>query len=166
VNGANGTSQRRATKVKTRLTLALIALTAIPVAAMAAEGEKLSCIKDFTYSSEFLAAYPNAPKACRDVIVKDGKKSVHFVGNVITVKGDQVTVAFENVAGDTVFGEGTYQHSPDARVMVEGKEVKYSSLRPGDKLDVYVGENVAGLYSAPGAATGTELKLVKRTPAN
>ncbi len=142
----------------------LIALGAIPIAAAAAEEKSLSCIKDVLYSEEFLDAYPRAPAACRAVEVKDGKKWVQFVGEVTKNKGNEVTVSMKNVAGDSM-GEITFAPTADARLNMDGKETKYSSLRPGDEFKIYVPENQYGFYAEPGSATMKELPIVKRNPA-
>ena len=147
--------------------LALILLTAIPavVLAEAQDPPKLSCIKDVVYSQEFLKEYPNAPKSCREVVLKDGEKWLRFVGEVVGVKGNEVTVSMKNVADDSL-GELTFAPAADARLTVNGKEKKYSSLRRGDALDFWVPESRMGFYAEPGKATMQELPIVKRKPAN
>jgi hypothetical protein len=143
----------------------LVALAMIPLAAGGQEEKKLSCIKDVAYNKEFLDAYPKAPAACRSVQVKDGQKWVQFVGEVTKRKDNEVTVSMENAVGDSL-GEVTFAPTAEAKVSMEGKEKTYSSLRVGDKFEMYVPENRFGFYAEPGAGTIKELPIVKRVPAN
>ena len=145
---------------------ALLALVATPLVAVAAEEKKetLSCVTGITYSQEFLATYPKAPAACREIVVKDGKKWIHFVGEVTGVKGNEVSVSFKNVAGDSL-GEVTFAPPAEAQLKMEGKMVKYSSLQRGQDLDFYMPEDRYKFYADPGAATLVELPIVKRAPA-
>jgi len=139
--------------------LILIAATAsLPVLAQEETG-KLSCIKDITYSQEFLARYPKAGAACREVVMRDGEKWVRFEADVVKVDGNHVTTDFMDTYGNQV-ARLTFAATPDARVDVEGRSVKYSDLEPGDKLTFWAPEKSVGFYAAPGAARSTQLSLV------
>ncbi len=142
----------------------ILALAAIPFVAFSADEPKeqaLSCVKDVNYSHEFLERYPNAAPACREVVVKDGAKWVHFVTKVKSVKNGQVSVDVLNVRGDSL-AEVTIAPAKDASLKMSGKQVKYSSLRAGDTLDLWMPESRLGFYSEPGAAEVSELPIVGR----
>src|SRR5262245_40121740 len=95
-----------------------LALAAVPFVAGAAEGEKLSCINDVTYSQTFLSQFPNAGAACREVVVKQGEKWIRFTSRVKGVKeGKHLAVEFLNVAGDPL-GTITFAPNADASVTV------------------------------------------------
>lgn len=144
-----------------RVGLMALALAMTPLIATAAEeAPKLSCIKDVMYSQEFLQKNPKAPAACREVVVKDGAKWIHFVGEVAERNGNQLTIDFQNVAGDRL-ATVVVEASPDARLKIAGKETKYSSLRRGDKIDVYMPESRFGFYAEPGQESA-QLKVVER----
>ena len=144
-----------------RVGLMALALAMTPLIATAAEeAPKLSCIKDVTYSQEFLQKNPKAPAACREVVLKDGAKWIHFVGEVTERKGNQVSIDFENVAGDRL-ATVVVEASPDARLTIEGKATKYSSLKAHDKIDVWMPESRFGFYAAPGQEM-SQLKVVER----
>ena len=137
----------------------VLALAAIPFVAFSADEPKeeaLSCVKDVNYSHEFMERYPNAAPACREVVVKDGQKWVHFITKVKSVKKGQITVDVLNVRGDSL------QAVTIAKLKVGGKDTKYSSLRPGDTLDLWMPESRLGFYSEPGAAEVSELPIVGR----
>ena len=59
----------------------------------------------------------------------------------------------------------TFAMNPDARVQINGKDVKASELKRGDSLSFWVPESRAGFYAAPGAAESRKLALVSSTPA-
>jgi hypothetical protein len=144
--------------------LVVLALAALPITAMAAEGEgeQLSCIKDVAFSHEFLDRYPNAAPACREVKEQDGEKWIRFESKVAKVNKGVVTLDFLNVRGDTL---ATVMVKPkeNARVMIDGKKKKYSTLRAGDKLSFWMPEKRFGFYSEPGAAKVNQLEIVSDT---
>jgi hypothetical protein len=143
--------------------LAMLVLAVTPAAGLADDQSKLSC-KDVTYSEEFLAHYPKAGAACREVTMKDGEKWVRFEADVTKVKGDQVTANIVDNYNNTV-STLTVKAAADARVMVDGKETKYSQLVKGDKLDVWLPESKLGFYATPGASNVQKLAVVSRTEA-
>ena len=149
-------------KIKTKL--ALVALALAPCAAFADDSAKTSCQKGIVFSQEFLQKYPNAAKACRDVVVKDGKKYARFDATVVNVKKDEVTADFMDAYNQKVTTV-TFSTTPDARVQMEGNEVKVSELKAGDMLTFWVPESRAGFYAAPGASESRKLAVVSSTAA-
>jgi hypothetical protein len=143
----------------------LLALAAVPFVAVHADEPKdqagLSCIKDIQFSHEFLEKYPNAAPACREVKIQNGEKWARFETKVKSVSKGKVTVDVLNVRGDSL-AEVTVAPAADAKLKIEGKEAKYSSLRPGDTLDLWMPENRFGFYSEAGAAKVNELPIVGR----
>lgn len=141
----------------------LLALAAVPFVAVQADepkGESLSCVKDIQFSHEFLERYPNAAPACREVKVKDGEKWARFDTKVKKVSKGQVTVDVLNVRGDAL-ATVTIAPPADATLNMEGKAKKYSSLRAGDSLSLWMPENRFGFYSDAGSSKLTELPIVK-----
>jgi hypothetical protein len=150
--------------MNTKTTLAVIALALAPLAAFADEPAKMSCLDGIVFSQEFLQKYPNAPRACREVVVKDGKKYARFDATVVDVKKDAVTADFMDTYNQKVTTV-TFTTTPDARVQMEGNEVKVSDLKTGDTLSFWVPESRAGFYAAPGASEAKKLAVVSTTPA-
>ena len=144
---------------------ATVVLLALPLASLAdGQGEqpKLSCIKDFTFSHEFLARHPNAGAACREVAIRDGIKWVRFEAQVIKVveQEHQITANFLDSYDNTV-ATVTFKASPDARLEVNGSQSGYNELKSGDRLTVWMPENKAGYYAEPGALRNERLSLVR-----
>ena len=146
--------------------LLALALAGTPLIAAAQDepkdAQKLSCVKDVVYSQEFMKRYPKAGAACREVVEKDGHKWARFDADVVKVKGTQVTANFKDNYNQPV-GTLTFNASPDARVLVEGREVKYSTLREGDTLSFWMPESRMGFYARPGASEDAKLAVVSNT---
>jgi len=146
--------------------LALVALTAIPLVGVAADQPnaadqpELSCIKDITYSQDFLDRHPKAGAACREVIMKDGQKWARFDARVVGLKGEQVTVNFMDSLNRPV-ETLTFTAPPEARVIVNGQEMTYGALGRGDTLSFWMPESSVGFYAAPGAAKLNEVVVAR-----
>ncbi len=162
-----------------RLTIA--ALIAIPIGVLAQsqtpqsqstqgqsrleEGQtSRSCISNITFSQEFLARYPKAGGACREVKVENGQKWARFDADVVRVRGYRVTVNFVDRYNRDL-STITFDAARDARAMVNGREMRFSSLKPGDKLSFWVPEDRMGFYAKPGASQTTKLAVVSTAPA-
>lgn len=123
-----------------------------------------SCINHIVFSQEFLARYPYAGGACREVKVEDGQKWARFDADVVRVKGRQVTANFVD-RFDRSLGTLTFEASTEARVEVNGRDTRFSSLKPGDKLSFWMPENRVGMYAHPGAASeSSKLALIDSEP--
>lgn len=150
--------------MSTHVKLALVALAIAPVVAFADDTPKLSCLTDIVFSQEFLQKYPNAGAACKEVVLKEGKKWARFDANVTSVKGSQVTADF--LGGyENKISTVTFSVSPEAKVQMNGKEIKATELMPGDSLSFWVPESRAGFYAAPGAAESKKLAVISTAPA-
>jgi hypothetical protein len=146
--------------VNARVTLALLALTAIPLVGAAADKPKSSCLESFTFSQDFLQRHPKAGAACREVTMKDGQKWARFDARVASLKGNEVTVDFLNSA-DQPIETLTFTAPPDARVTVHGREMTYAALGKGDPLSFWVPESRAGFYATPGATKLNEIRVAR-----
>jgi hypothetical protein len=132
----------------------------MPLVGAAADDAKLSCLKDFTFSQDFLARHPNAGAVCREVVMKNGQKWARFDGRVVELKDQQVTVNFLDSTGqsrETL----TFTAPADARVVVNGHEMTYGALGKGDPLSFWVPESRAGFYATPGATRLSEVKVAR-----
>ena len=122
-----------------------------------------SCISNIVFSHEFLARYPNAGGACREVKVENGHKWARFDADVADVKGNRVTADFVD-RYDRKLETIVFDAQSDARVVVNGRTTRYSDLKPGDKLSFWMPDNQVGFYAAPGASQQTKLAVISRTP--
>jgi hypothetical protein len=146
--------------MKARLTWTLAALTAMPLVGTADDDAKLSCLKDFTFSQDFLARHPKAGAVCREVVMKGGEKWARFDARVVELKDQQVTVDFIDSTGQAL-ETLTFKAPADARVVVNGQEMTYGALGKGDPLSFWVPESRAGFYATPGATRLAEIKVAR-----
>lgn len=146
--------------MKVRVTWTLVTLIAIPLVGAAADEPKLSCLKDFTFSQDFLNRHPKAGAICREVVMKEGQKWARFDARVVELKGKQVTVDFVDGTEKPV-ETLSFNTSPEARVQVNGQEMTYGALGTGDRISIWVPESRAGFYAAPGATKLTEIKVAR-----
>jgi hypothetical protein len=137
--------------------IAIAGLIAIPVIGGA---QQLSCVKDITYSQEFLAKFPRAGAACNEVVAANGQKWVRYTAEVKGVEGNHLTVAFIDNHENPV-STMTFAFDPTARVTMENNEEKAAStLEEGQKVKVWMPENKIGFYAGPGAAKSQHFALV------
>lgn len=120
-----------------------------------------SCIGNIVFSQDFLARYPNAGGACREVKVENGHKWARFDAHVVQVRRNRVTADFVD-RYDKKLSTITFDASRDARVDVNGRQVRFSTLKPGDKLSFWMPENRVGFYAEPGASQTTKLAVVSQ----
>ena len=150
--------------MSTTVKLAACVLAIAPLAALAQDAPKLNCLKDIVFSQEFLKMYPSAGAACKEVVEKDGTKWARFDANVVSVNGNQVTADFLSTY-EHKLSTVTFEVAKDAKVQMNGKEIKATELMPGDSLSFWVPESRAGFYAAPGAAESRKLAVVSREAA-
>lgn len=102
---------------------------------------------NFVFNAEFLKAYPRAPAACQEVVMRDGAKVVHFTAEVRKAAADHIQLAFLNAVGRPLDGSSmTLIPRAGQTVEVNGKVIPITDVRRGDKLDFWVPENAVGAY--------------------
>jgi hypothetical protein len=149
--------------MKTAAILTALLLVPVPLVSVATDQPKLNCVKDITYNPKFLQDYPNAPAACREVIIKDGQKWARFEANVVKVNGKNVTAEVMDAYNNTISTVTFTSTSPKERVLVDGSPTTYSSLQKGQTLTFWVPDHVMGLYATPTASQATKLAVIERS---
>jgi hypothetical protein len=113
---------------------------------------KVNCTS-LTFSHDFLDKYPKAPAACQEARVYKGIKYAKFKGKVYLTDPAYITLQVFNVRGDPL-DTISFKPNPDALLLVNGQQEKFSELKVGDPVTFWVSENRFSIYGAPGAATG------------
>lgn len=132
-----------------------MAILAAPFVATAAE--PLGC-DNVNIGDEVMAKFPNIRKTCQEVKEKNGGIYIRFVGEVVAVSSDKLTVHSKDREGKDV-QEIEMGWDKGQKVKVGGREMEFSKLRKGDKLDFWIEHNKWGLFSKPGASS---LKILNR----
>jgi len=131
-------------------------LIALPVIGFAAKDD-LGC-NDVNFSEEILKQLPKVRDACQDVKIKNDKVYAHFVGEVMAIDSTAVTVKFKDRAGKDV-SELKLAPTQDVSVTSDGKDIPFTKLEKGMKIDAYVEHSRWGLYASP---DGKLLTLLER----
>ncbi len=118
-------------------------------------GTVIPC-SDLTFSKAFLAKYPKAPAACIEARTYHNKKYAKFDGKVYLKEGDSMTVQVNNVAGEALSAI-TVQPQATASLLVNGKPTKFSDLKVGDAISIWVSQDRFDFYTAPGHHGGKVL---------
>lgn len=145
---------------------AAMSLTAILLAPMSASGAEPakateSTCSDIHYNAEFMAAYPRAAAACQEVVAVDGKLRARFSAQVVRVEKDYVQLTFLNTTGDVIEPVKTLTLLPKEgqTLRMNGKDVPYTKLAKGDRVEFWIPEQMLGFISDPQATAVSTIVL-------
>jgi hypothetical protein len=141
--------------MKIKLSLVLATLLAVPAIAVAVDD--VGC-QSVNFGADVLAEFPNAVRACRGVKEKDGTVYARYVAKVVDTSKGNLTVVFEDKDGKGV-SKVVFAPTGDAGLSMGGKDTKYSNLKKGDVIDMWVPHSRFGLYGTPG---GPKLAVVSK----
>ena len=141
--------------MKIKFSVILATLLVVPVVAVAAD--EIGC-QSVNFGADVLEKFPNALKACRGVKEKDGVGYARYVAKVVDNSKGNLTVVFEDKDGKGV-SKVVFAPTADQGLNMGGKDVKYSSLKKGDVIDMWVPHSRFGLYGTPG---GPKLTVVSQ----
>jgi len=141
--------------MKIKLSVILATLLVLPAIAVALDDNGCSSVN---FGGDVLAKFPNAVAACRGVQEKDGVVFARYVARVVDNSKGNLTVVFENQAGKGV-SKVVLSPTADQGLNLGGKDVKYSSLKKGDVIDMCVPHSRFGLFGTPG---GPRLTVVSQ----
>jgi hypothetical protein len=110
-----------------------------------------------TWNPAFLADFPKAPAACREITVKDGVKFAKFDGTVTKVGTQFVQVAVSDVANLPI-STIAFQIGTGGRITMGDKVIKVADLQAGDALTFWVRE---GKYGVSPTLTDEPMAIVK-----
>jgi hypothetical protein len=128
------------------VTLSLLVVPAITFGANAppeVTAPKETCA-NIEWSPAFLKEYPQAPSACRNVIVKDGVKFATFDGKVSKVGHEFVQVEVSDDANIPI-STIAFQIGVGGQVTINDKIEKVKDLKVGDLLTFWVREGQFGI---------------------
>ena len=132
-----------------------MAILAAPLVATAAE--PLGC-DNVNIGADVMAKFPNVRRTCQEVKEKEGGIYIRFLGEVVASSSDKATVRIKDREGKDV-SEFEMGWEPGQKIKVSGKEMGFSELHKGDKLDFWIEHNRWGLFSKPGSSS---LKILSK----
>jgi hypothetical protein len=136
---------------------AAIVASMLAVPAIAAAADAASC-DNVSIGADVMAKFPNIRSTCQEVKEKDGGIYIRFVGDVVSSSSDKATVRVKDRSGKDV-SEFELGWDAGQKIKVGGKEMNFSDLKKGDKLDFWIEHNKWGLFSKPGSSS---LKILSR----
>jgi hypothetical protein len=125
-----------------------VAALAVPAIATAADAPGCDTVN---IGQEVLAQFPNIKSTCQKVKERDGGIYILFIGEIVSVTKEDMTVRVKDRSGKEV-SELKLGLTPGQSLKVNGKDEKFSDLKRGDQLDFWIEHEKWGLYSKPGAA--------------
>ncbi len=143
--------------MKSYWTVFCFSMLAMP--ALASAGDRLGC-DSVNFGEEVLAKFPNAKVACIDVKEENGGIYAHYRADVVAVDKDAVTVHLLDHEGKAI-SKVKFVPTADSVAKVEGKETKFTDLKKGTKLDLYIEHSQWGLYASP---EGKRMTILSREP--
>lgn len=126
--------------------------------------QKASCdVVDWQtgWDRELLARLPNMEDGCHEVVVVDGTKWIRFEADFVRINDDGSIVSDFQSPRDRSIGNLTLMPAPEQRVLLDGKEYRFSELRQGQSLNFYVPEGTFNFASTPTAPPQRVAKVVE-----
>jgi hypothetical protein len=118
-------------------TIAILSvLPSLLLGATASAQTDLTCA-DIQFSAEVTSRYPDAPKACVDVVEVDGERYAKMNVELVRTRANNATFRF-------VHPDGTYgpthraELDPDWRAEINGRTYRISQLQRGQELSIYL----------------------------
>jgi hypothetical protein len=127
-----------------KFALSLLALPALVLAAAPQVSAPPESCSNIQWSPDFLATYPKAPAACRDVTVKDGVKYARFDGVVAKIGHNYVRVDISDVA-DIPISTIAFEIGVGGTVTIGDKTERVMDLKLKDRLTFWVREGQFGI---------------------
>jgi hypothetical protein len=140
--------------------LVLVATPILTIAQAPSTPTKVNC-DSFLYSEKFLARFPKAPAACQEVKTQNGEKWVHFEGQITAIQGNEVTTSFMDDFNHPVVTVNVTAADAKQAVVLNGQEGKWSDIKVGQKISLWMPESRIGFFAKPGSMDKGELAITK-----
>jgi hypothetical protein len=129
----------------------------------ATEVNAASC-RAVNWHLQLLQTYPRAAEACHEVILSGGERWARFETQLIGVNGNgSVRSNFRDRQGNDM-GAITIMPARDQRVEIDGREYRFSELRPGQVLNIYVPEGSNSFALTPSAPVAQHVQVIEIKP--
>ncbi len=113
------------------------------------------------WDREVLERLPRMEDGCHEVVIVDGTKWIRFEADFVRINDDGSIVSDFQSPRDRSIGNLTLMPAPDQRVLLDGRETRFSDLRQGQRLNFYVPEGTLNFASAPAAPPQRVAKVVE-----
>lgn len=113
------------------------------------------------WDRELLDRLPKMEDGCHEVVIVDGTKWIRFEADFVRINDDGSIVSDFQSPRDRSIGNLTLKPAPDQRVLLDGREYRFSELKQGQKLNFYVPEGTLNFASKPAAPPQRVAKVVE-----
>lgn len=125
---------------------------------------KASCA-EVDWDKQLLAQYPRIAEACQEVVVSYGNKWARFTGEFLQLNQDgSVRTTIDDRHGRSM-GQLLLMPTPEQRVLIDGKRVRFSDLERGQQLNLYVTEGRFAIATEPGVPPEQTARILPVSPA-
>lgn len=116
---------------------------------------------DVIWHTDLVQKYPRIASGCQEVVIVNGEKWARFEGDFLRNNTDgSFTTEFTTTSGRSL-GRVTLLPTPDQRVTLDGRKVRFTELRAGQPLNFYLPEGEAGFALEPAPATEPYVQIVR-----
>lgn len=129
--------------------------------------QKASCdVVDWQtdWDQELLSRFPNMEQGCHEVVVVDGRKWIRFEADFVRRNSNGSIVSDFQSPRDRSIGKLTLMPAPDQRVLLDGREYRFSELRQGQSLNFYVPEGSLVFATRPDAPPERVAEVIEVEP--
>jgi hypothetical protein len=116
---------------------------------------------ELSWQKDIVALYPNIAAACQEVVVSNGVSFARFTGELVQTNRDgSVKVDFKDRDGRSMGKPTMLQPAATQRVLIEGRTYRFSELRQGQQLSMYIPESSLIVATEPTLAADSVAKIV------
>jgi hypothetical protein len=120
---------------------------------------------DIKWQEQIVARYPRIATACQEVVVSNDTQFARFRGELVRVNRDgSVIIDFKDRDGHSLGKSTTLQPAPTQRALIEGRRYRFSELKEGQELNMYVPEATLAVATEPGVPPESMAKMVLDEP--
>lgn len=123
----------------------------LDVGNLASTDENAASCAAVNWNAQLLREYPRVAQACHEVIESGGRKWARFETELVSVNRSGAVKSNFKDRQDNYMGAITIMPAHDQMVAIDGRNYRFSELRAGQMLNVYVPEGMYGFSMAPGA---------------
>lgn len=116
------------------------------------------------WDQELLSRFPNMEQGCHEVVVVDGRKWIRFEADFVRRNNNGSIVSDFQSPRNRSIGQLTLMPAPDQRVLLDGREYRFSELRQGQTLNFYVPEGSLTFATRPDAPAERVAEVVTEEP--
>ncbi|MEX0899773.1 MAG: LPXTG cell wall anchor domain-containing protein [Gammaproteobacteria bacterium] len=127
---------------------------------LAATDENAASCAAVRWDTRLLAEYPRVAKACHEVIMVEGQKWARFETELVSVNRSGAVKSNFKDRQDNYMGAITIMPAHDQTVAIDGTDYRFSDLRAGQMLNVYVPEGMYAFSMAPGTPPAQVVEIV------